>query len=74
MSIKCTHLVVMPNDATAAHPDFDSLVEVITSAVLPETWRVAGGTMGDIRSFRVRACWRSSLRTPKKGAEQMNRS
>ncbi len=46
-------LVVMPNDATAAHPDFDSLVEVITSAVLPETWRVAGGTIGDIRSFRA---------------------
>lgn len=45
-------LVVMPNDPTAAHPDFESLVDLITTTILPESWRAAGGTAGEIRSFR----------------------
>ncbi|MBA4019687.1 MAG: hypothetical protein C0483_21190 [Pirellula sp.] len=45
-------LVVMPNDPTAAHPDFDTLVELITTTILPESWRAAGGSAGEIKSFR----------------------
>src|SRR5690606_1933585 len=44
-------LVVMPNDPTAAHPDFESLIELITSTIAPETWREAGGTQGEVRQF-----------------------
>ena len=45
-------LVVMPNDPTATHPDFDTLIEIITTTVLPESWRAAGGVAGEIKSFR----------------------
>lgn len=42
----------MPNDPTAAHPDFDTLIEIVTATVQPESWRVAGGTAGEMKSFR----------------------
>ena len=45
-------LVVMPNDPTAAHPDFDTLIEIVTATVQPESWRVAGGTAGFFTSRR----------------------
>lgn len=44
-------LVVMPNDPTATHPDFDALIEIITTTVLPESWRAAGGVAGEMKSF-----------------------
>jgi len=44
-------LVVMPNDPTAAQPDFESLIELITSTIQPETWRVAGGTQGECKQY-----------------------
>lgn len=31
-------------------PDFESLIELVTSTIQPETWREAGGTQGEIRS------------------------
>lgn len=45
-------LVVMPNDPTAAHPDFEALIEIIVSTIQPESWREAGGTQGDIQPYR----------------------
>ncbi|MBL9081372.1 MAG: hypothetical protein JNK76_06170 [Planctomycetales bacterium] len=30
-------------------PDFDSLIELMTSTIEPETWREAGGTQGEVR-------------------------
>lgn len=36
-------LVVMPSDPTAAHPDFDTLIEIVVSTIKPETWSEAGG-------------------------------
>jgi len=44
-------LVVMPNDPTASQPEFESLIELITATILPETWREAGGTQGELKPF-----------------------
>lgn len=41
-------LVLRPNDPTA-RPDFISLIELITSTILVETWRDAGGMVGSIQ-------------------------
>jgi general secretion pathway protein D len=30
-------------------PDFDSLIELMTSTIEPETWREAGGTQGEVK-------------------------
>ena len=30
-------------------PDFDSLVDLMTSTIAPETWREAGGTQGEVK-------------------------
>jgi serpin B len=44
-------LVVMPNDPTAARPDCESLIELITSTIRPESWRVAGGDQGECKEY-----------------------
>lgn len=44
-------LVFTPNDPYL-RADFESLRDVITSTVDPETWREAGGTAGEIKSFQ----------------------
>lgn len=31
-------------------PDFDSLIELMSSTIAPETWREAGGTQGEVKS------------------------
>lgn len=45
-------LVVMPNDSTAAHPDFETLIDLMTTTILAESWRAAGGTAGEVKPFR----------------------
>lgn len=35
-----------------AVPNFESLIELITSVLAPETWREAGGTQGAVKPFR----------------------
>ena len=45
-------LVVVPNRSTVAVPDFESLLELISLSVQPETWRENGGTYGEYRSFQ----------------------
>lgn len=45
-------LVVMPNDPTATHPDFDTLIDIVTRTIRPESWREAGGVQGDVNEFR----------------------
>jgi hypothetical protein len=44
-------LVVAANDPSAARPDFEHLIELITSTIEPETWREAGGTQGEVKQF-----------------------
>ncbi|MCE9606915.1 MAG: DUF1598 domain-containing protein [Planctomycetia bacterium] len=36
----------------AARPDFESLIELMTSTIAPESWREAGGTQGEVKSHR----------------------
>lgn len=43
-------LVVLPNDP-AGRPDFESLIELLTSTLTPESWREAGGTVGEVKAF-----------------------
>lgn len=43
-------LTLQPNDPVA-RPDFERLIELLTSTIQPEAWREAGGTIGEIRSF-----------------------
>ena len=43
-------LVVAPNDPDG-RPNYDSLTELIMSTILPESWREAGGTQGEIKAF-----------------------
>lgn len=43
-------LVVVPNDP-ANYSDFQSLIELLTSSLAPETWREAGGTQGEVKGF-----------------------
>jgi general secretion pathway protein D len=31
-------------------PDFESLIELVTSTIQPETWREAGGTQGEVKA------------------------
>lgn len=45
-------LVVAPNDPTASQPDFDSLMEMITTVIRQSDWAENGGTTGQIRSFQ----------------------
>lgn len=33
-------------------PDFDSLIELMTTTIEPETWREAGGTQGEVKEHR----------------------
>jgi len=33
----------------ASQPDFQSLIELMTSTIAPESWREAGGTQGEVR-------------------------
>jgi hypothetical protein len=42
-------LVVMPNDPTAARPDFEGLVDLIETTIRPESWRLNGGIEGEIK-------------------------
>jgi len=35
-----------------SEPDFQSLMELMTSTIAPESWRDAGGTVGEVRSHR----------------------
>jgi hypothetical protein len=44
-------LVVAANDPTASQPDFDSLINVITSNVRQSDWAENGGTIGVISTF-----------------------
>lgn len=44
-------LIFTPNDPYL-RPDFEALIEVISSTVQPESWREAGGTAGEIRRFQ----------------------
>jgi len=43
-----------PNGAQggASAPDFESLIELMTSTIAPDTWREAGGTQGEVKSHR----------------------
>jgi len=43
-------LAMQPNDPVA-RPDFERLIELISSTLQPESWREAGGTIGEIRSY-----------------------
>jgi hypothetical protein len=45
-------LVVMPNDPMASQPDFDSLIELMTSTIRPQDWQDNGGTIGFVKSFQ----------------------
>lgn len=36
----------------AARPDFESLIELMTSTIAPESWREAGGTQGEVKPHR----------------------
>lgn len=38
------------NQGGAAAPDFNSLMELMTSTIAPESWRDAGGTVGEVKS------------------------
>jgi hypothetical protein len=44
-------LVVAPNDPTASQPDFDSLIEIISSMTRPADWQDNGGTIGNIKQY-----------------------
>jgi uncharacterized protein YggL (DUF469 family) len=44
-------LAVMPNDPTASRPNLAPLVDLIESTVSPESWRAAGGSVGEIQAF-----------------------
>jgi hypothetical protein len=44
-------LVVAPNDPTARQPDFDSLIELITSTIRQQDWQDNGGTIGFLRAY-----------------------
>jgi hypothetical protein len=44
-------LIYAPNDPYL-RPDFESLIELISSTVQPESWRENGGTACEVKSFR----------------------
>jgi len=44
-------LIYTPNDPYL-RADFESLIELISSTVQPESWREHGGTAGEVKSFR----------------------
>jgi hypothetical protein len=44
-------LIYKPNDPYL-RPDFESLVELLSSTIQPESWRENGGTAGEVKSFR----------------------
>lgn len=43
-------LVVAPNDPDG-RPDYYALIDLITATIEPESWREAGGTQGEVKSF-----------------------
>jgi hypothetical protein len=45
-------LVVAPNDPTASQPDFDSLIELLTSCIRQNDWADNGGTIGMVKQFQ----------------------
>lgn len=41
-----------PGFGGGVQPDFESLIELMSSTIAPETWRDAGGTQGEVKEHR----------------------
>lgn len=64
-------LVVAPNDPTASQPDFDSLIELLTTCVQTHDWADNGGTIGIIKPFHGPGVLAIIIRHDDRGHEEI---